>query len=282
MSKAQFNRVAVFGVGLMGTSFALALKQRQLAKTILGWDKSKSHLKTAEKLGAIDQGWNRLVPDLWDVDLIVLALPVQYTIEFLKRIPEGLVLDLGSTKASFAKAAKLRSPKLQVVPCHPMAGKAESGPKAAEGDLFVNRTCFIVNADFVQKTSLKKISDLWKSLGSKVHFVSAKEHDSIVAKVSHVPQLIASALVGGVAGEKNAKALVNKFASSGWKDTTRIASSDVQMWEEIVFDNDREVLKHLKKVRQQIESVEGWIQKGNRSRFRNWFQKVSAFRKSVK
>ncbi|MCL2658129.1 MAG: prephenate dehydrogenase/arogenate dehydrogenase family protein [Betaproteobacteria bacterium] len=246
-----FRRVVICGVGLIGGSFALALKQKGLAEEIVGLGRTQATLQRAKELKIIDSIAQDWADALAGADLVLLAMPVGQTAAALQAMkphlgPGTLVTDAGSTKRDVIEAiyTHLQEHLTQIVPAHPIAGAEHSGPDAARADLCVGRKVVLTPLEENSPEAIARVSAAWAATGGVLHIMSPQEHDRVFAAVSHLPHLLAYALVHDVAGRANAEQLFS-FAASGFRDFTRIASSHPEMWRDICVSNRHAILAEL-------------------------------------
>ena len=253
----SFNKIVIFGVGLIGGSAALALKQAQAVRHVVGVGRSLDNLQAALDLNVIDEAQSDIACALQDADVVLLATPVAQTPKILEAILPHLaantvVTDAGSTKSDIAAyveaaASQTANPQQllsQFVGGHPIAGAEKSGVTAAKADLFVGKNVVLTPNQQTAPEALEKVRQLWLSAGAKVTQMSASEHDQTFAAVSHLPHLLAFALVDDLASRPNAKQLFD-FAASGFRDFTRIAASSPEMWRDISLANREALLSEI-------------------------------------
>jgi len=254
-------RLAVIGVGLIGGSFALALKQAKAAAHVVGVGRNAANLKLALERGIIDS----IAPDpaaaARGADLILISTPVAQFAEILNGFAESLevkalVTDGGSTKRDvIAAARKALGRKIsQFVPAHPIAGAEKSGAAAAKADLFRDRRVVLTPLEENSKENISRVEAAWTACGAKVSRMNADEHDAVLAAVSHLPHLLAFALVHDVAKRENAAQLFS-FAAGGFRDFTRIASSHPEMWRDICMANRDRLLDELSRFSRKMEDI---------------------------
>ena len=250
-SRILFQKIVIFGVGLIGGSFALALKSAGAVKEIVGFSRSIETLKTAFDLNIIDRIAHDIESEIPSADLIFIATPMQQMPIILKSIAPYLnkntmIMDAGSTKMSVVLQAQkiLKSNIGLFVPAHPIAGTQFSGPKAAFKELFYHKKVVITPLCENKKEFLNKAKESWEICGAKIFELTPEIHDKIFASVSHLPHLLSFALVDELANRKNA-ALYFDFAASGFKDFTRIAASHPEMWRDICLANRHALMKEL-------------------------------------
>lgn len=246
-----FNKIVLIGVGLIGGSFALSLKKAQAAKHIVGLDRHLTSLEAAKRLGIIDSFTDDMASAVVDADLIVIATPVAQTEKILSAIypylsTNTIVTDAGSTKADVVLAARnsLQEKISQFVPAHPIAGREKNGPEAAIDDLYVGKKVVITRLEENSDQAVELVAQAWRACGAIIHHLSPKEHDQVFASVSHLPHLLAYALVDDIAAKPHADRLF-QYAASGFRDFTRIAGSSPEMWRDISLANRDAILEEL-------------------------------------
>lgn len=241
-----FQHVLLVGTGLLGASLGLALRRRGLAVTVTGWDRSPQHLAEARRLGAIAA--DRPQPDATGADLVVVATPVGAMPAMLTQLsgtlaPGTIVTDVGSTKADVVAAAASLPAEVTFVGGHPMAGRAVSGPAAADADLFAGRRWVLCPAGHspAEQAAVARLTALVRALGAEPVLRTPLEHDRQVATVSHLPQLLSSALALAAETTLAEDPAGFELAATGWQDMTRLAGSSPDMWRDICLSN-REAL----------------------------------------
>lgn len=262
----QLNKVLIFGVGLIGGSLALALKKAGVARHIVGIGRNQDSLKTALSLGVIDEVQTDIAQAMQGADIVVIATPVAQTPEILASIAphlkaDTIITDAGSTKSDIAgyvaNAAQNLTPALlsQFVGGHPIAGAEKSGVSAANADLFFGKNVVLTPNEQTSKQALSKVRALWEATGANVSEMSAEAHDQIFAAVSHLPHLLAFALVDDLANRKNSQQLFD-FAASGFRDFTRIAGSSPEMWRDISLANREALLSELEAYQSELKLLQ--------------------------
>lgn len=257
----MFKKIVIFGVGLIGGSVALALKKLPHPPHITGVGRSDHSLHEALGLGLIDTAETNIANALTDADLVLIAAPVAQTPAILRAIQPHLsantiITDAGSTKSdvmSYAKA-ELGSQFDQFVGGHPIAGAEKSGPSAAMADLYIGKNVILTPEAETDAGAVKKVAALWQACGAVVSNMSPQAHDRVFAAVSHLPHLLAFALVEDLAKRDNAE-LLFKFAASGFRDFTRIAGSHPEMWRDIALANKQALLEELNTYQQAISEM---------------------------
>ncbi len=245
----SIDTLALVGAGLIGGSFALALKQAGAVRAVLGAGRNPARLTVARELGLIDRAvdW----AEAGQADVILLALPVGETEAVLRQLaphlkPGAIVTDAGSTKANVVAAARavLGARAADFVPGHPIAGSERSGPGAARADLYRGRRVVLTPQADTRADAVATVRALWKATGAQVEMLDATQHDRIFAAVSHLPHLAAFALVDDLAGRADSE-LFFRYAASGFRDFTRIAASSPEMWRDIALANRPALLAEL-------------------------------------
>ncbi len=261
----MYEQLGLIGCGLMGGSFALALKRAGLVKRVVGYSKSPSTVEKAKALGVIDLEAPSALLAVSGSDLVLLAVPVAATESTLKAIrhlvtPHMLVMDVGSTKGDVVNVARqaLREKIGSFVPAHPIAGKESAGIDHADVDLYLGRQVILTPTDRTFKTQLQKAEAVWTALGAHVLRMSPEAHDAAYAAVSHLPHLLAFAYMNGLSAQNNAAELLS-LAGPGFRDFTRIAASDPRVWRDILLANRQEVLRQSAAFRAALHAFETCI-----------------------
>jgi prephenate dehydrogenase len=259
-------KLAVIGVGLIGGSFALALKQAKKVSKVVGVGRNAANLKLALERGVIDA----IAPDpgtaARDADLVLVAAPVAQFPAIFAALAESkaLITDGGSTKRDVIAAARKALGKkiARFVPAHPIAGAEKSGAAAAKAELFQDRRVVLTPLKENAKASVAAVEAAWSACGAKVSRMDAEEHDAVLAAVSHLPHVLAYALVHDVAKRNNSAQLFS-FAAGGFRDFTRIASSHPEMWRDICLANRDRLLQELKLYANELGSIRRLIDNGD-------------------
>ena len=258
----MFEQLGLIGCGLMGGSFALALKKAGLVKRVVGYSKSPTTTERARQLGVIDVEAPSALLAAAGADIVLLAVPVAATEATLKAIrhlvtPQMLIMDVGSTKADVVQAAQraLQSQFGSFVPAHPITGREVSGVEHAEAELYRGRQVILTPTERTLTAQLRRAEELWTQLGSRVSSMSPESHDAAFAAVSHLPHLLAFAMLSSIIGQPQADELL-ALAGPGFRDFTRIAASDPKMWRDILRANRDEVLAQSQLFKQALHSLE--------------------------
>ena len=247
----RFERVAVIGVGLIGGSFALGLKANGACGSVVGVGRNPENMQVAKARGIVDLIEEDPARAVRDADLILVSTPVAQFEALFARIapslsPTAVVMDAGSTKQDVVAAARagLGAKIAQFVPAHPIAGAEHSGAAAAKADLFVNKRVVLAPQDENPAAYIEKAAAAWQACGARIFRMSAAEHDGVFAAVSHLPHLLAYALVQEFAGRPDSARLFG-YAAGGFRDFSRIASSHPEMWRDICVANRAALLAEL-------------------------------------
>ena len=284
---ATCGRVAVIGTGLIGGSFCLALRKRGLAQHIVGVARTEETRQTCLQRGLMDEATDDPAAAAEQADLVYLASPLP-SYEAIFRIvgpvlgPDALFTDAGSVKAPVvAQAEALLPDPGQFVPGHPMAGSEESGAAHADADLFVGRPYFLTPGQHTASPLLERARALVQALGARPLVMAPEAHDEVVAAVSHVPHLVAAALVDLVASAGPSAADRQQAVGPGFLDTTRVASGPAGMWREIVAANRENVAALLAEVMQRLERVRGLIARGEWEQLEQWLSEAARWRREL-
>jgi prephenate dehydrogenase len=247
----RLKRVAIIGVGLIGGSFALALRRAMGGITIVGVDRDAQALERAAALGVIDMVAESVSEAAQGSELVVVAVPVRAVGPVLHDValalaPDAVVTDVGSTKAEVTRVAReeLRAAFPRFVPGHPIAGREASGVEAASAELFRGARVVLSPTKETAPDALELVRSCWEGMGARVAELDAARHDEILAAVSHLPHLLSFALVSEITGRPNAAELFS-FAAGGFRDFTRIAASSPEMWRDIALQNRAALLAEL-------------------------------------
>jgi prephenate dehydrogenase len=246
------NKIVIFGAGLIGGSFALALRQAGAVREVVGFGRSRNTLDEARRLGILDRIGADEAREVRDADIVLLATPVAQMGEIFARIAphlgaQTLVTDGGSTKGDVVQAARasLGRRLSQFIPAHPIAGAEHSGPGAARADLYQGKKVVLTPLPENSAASVARVRRAWEACGAVVSELTPQQHDEVFAAVSHLPHLLSFALVHDLA-QRNNRDLLLSFAASGFRDFTRIAASSPEMWRDISLANRDALLREVK------------------------------------
>ncbi|MBC8436268.1 MAG: prephenate dehydrogenase/arogenate dehydrogenase family protein [Candidatus Omnitrophica bacterium] len=255
-----FNKIAIIGTGLIGGSLALAIKKKGLAGEVVGVSRKKATLLSARKAGAIDRG-SRNLSIIKGADLVVLAIPVDTIIDLAPRIRRFidrncLVTDVGSTKERIVSSLNKIFPNY--VGAHPLAGSEKRGILNASPGIFKGSLCILTPTAKTASAALTKINLLWKRVGAKVVFLTPAMHDRILAFTSHLPHIIAFSLISAIPDK------YLPLSSTGLRDTTRIAASDDEIWEKIIFSNREQIINSISAFESSLSRIKRAVQRKDR------------------
>jgi prephenate dehydrogenase len=263
------NRLAIIGVGLIGGSLARALKRKRACKSVVGYGRDTARLQKAVDLGVIDEYSLTVANAVKDADVVVLATPLSATLSLLQSMRGYLrdnvvVTDVGSAKGSVVDDARKTLDKLlpRFVPGHPIAGKETSGMEASVADLFEAHRVILTPLPETALSALDTVTKMWELTGAEVVQLSIEQHDQILAATSHLPHLLAYALVDCLAGMQDQDEIF-KYAAGGFADFTRIASSHPRMWSDICLANRKQLLQALDNFDQYLGTIRNAIENDN-------------------
>ncbi|HHL40207.1 MAG TPA: prephenate dehydrogenase/arogenate dehydrogenase family protein [Deltaproteobacteria bacterium] len=285
--KVFFEKVTIIGVGLIGGSMAMAMKQKGMAGSIVGVGRGLENLEKAVELGAVDTFTHNIEDGVRDADLVVVAVPVLKVVPVIKRLAGSLkrgaiVTDVGSVKRAIIDDVEDELPEgTYFVPGHPIAGTEHSGVGAAFPELFKDRKCILTPTERTSQHALGKIQALWTEMGSVVVIMDPVTHDRALAAISHLPHIIAYSLVNTVADVERYEEDILSYSAGGFRDFTRIASSSPEMWSDICAMNRDFILDMLGSFKKRIESMEELIEKGDLKALREDFERAKSIRDSL-
>ncbi|MCL1960380.1 MAG: prephenate dehydrogenase [Desulfovibrionaceae bacterium] len=280
----MFEQLALIGCGLMGGSFALALKRAGLVRRVVGYSQSSATTERARALGVIDAAAPSAPLAVTGADLVLLAVPVAATENTLKSIreqlkPDMLVMDVGSTKRDVVDAAR-RALKQDVglfVPCHPVAGREVAGVEYADADLYNGKHLIITPIERTLAPKIEQADALWRALGCNVARLSPEQHDAAFAAVSHLPHLIAFALMNSIAAQPEGAAFLS-LAGPGFRDFSRIAASTPQVWRDVLVANREEVANQMRHFQQALAELQARIDAGQTDELERLINRASRAR----
>jgi len=255
------RKVVIFGVGLIGGSFALALRKAGAVGEVVGFGRSATTLESAKRLGILDRIGSHAAAEVGDADLVLLATPVAQMADVFARIAphlgaQTLITDGGSTKGAVVAAARanLGDKLTRFVPAHPIAGAELSGPQAAVAELYAGKKVVLTPLPENAPEAVARVRQAWELCGAQVSELTPQQHDEVFAAVSHLPHLLSFALVHDIAQRDNREQLLS-FAASGFRDFTRIAASSPEMWRDICMANREVLFDELGRYIQELESL---------------------------
>lgn len=280
----MFEQLGLIGCGLIGGSFARALKRAGLVKRVVGYSKSPTTTQRALQLGVIDVEAPSALLAVSGADIVLIAVPVAATEATFKAIRhlitlKTLVMDVGSTKRDVVDAARrtLRDNVVAFVPAHPIAGREVAGIEHADADLFTNRQVILTPIERTSDSHVARATQLWTAIGAQVVRMSPQAHDAAFAAVSHLPHLVAFALMNGIAQQAEGESYLS-LAGPGFRDFSRIAASDPQVWRDILLSNREELLAQSQLFQQQLQRIERLITDGNGDALANLIEQASKAR----
>ncbi|NKJ06306.1 prephenate/arogenate dehydrogenase family protein [Rhizobium sp. SG741] len=288
MSGVQFDRIALIGIGLIGSSIAHDIKRLGLAKEIVISTRSAETLKRAEELKLGDRYTPSSAEAVKDADLVIVSVPVGASESVAKEImahlkPGAIVTDVGSTKASVIAQMQPHMPaNVHFIPGHPLAGTEKSGPDAGFAGLFEGRWCIFTPIPGTDEAAIRKLRHFWETLGSRVDEMDPEHHDKVLAIVSHLPHLIAYNIVGTADDlETVTESEVIKYSASGFRDFTRLAASDPTMWRDVCLHNRDAILEMLSRFSEDLASLQRAIRWGEGDKIFELFTRTRAIRRSI-
>ncbi len=288
MTQPMFQRVALIGIGLIGSSISHAIRRKGLAREIVGSARTKTTLDTALALGLIDKGYGSAAEAAEGADLIILSVPVgacgPIAAEIAPHLAPGAILtDVGSVKAQVVRDMAPHVPKgVHFVPGHPIAGTEQSGPEAGFAELFDGRWTILTPEKHTDAAAVEKLKTFWEALGAKVEVMDPQHHDMVLAITSHLPHLIAFNIVNTAEHlERVTDKEVIKFSAGGFRDFTRIAASDPTMWRDIFLGNKDGVLEMLRRFSDDLAELKAAIESGDGDRLHSRFTDARAVRRGI-
>jgi len=279
-----FPKTAILGVGLLGASFSLAVKKKGICSHVAGFGRSRENLERAKSLGILDVVSPDPASACSDADLVLLAAPAGSFVELIKQARPAfkkgaIVTDVGSVKGDLvAELERLMPPGVHFIGSHPIAGSDRSGIDSAHADLFCDALCIVTPTERSDPSALKNVMDLWSGLGSKVLSLGPAQHDRVYAAVSHLPHLIAYAMVNTVS---DLDASYLSYCGQGFRDMTRIAASSPDIWTDISLLNRHNLIEMIALFRENLNRMQGHLETAEADALRQEFLRASAARKSI-
>jgi len=278
----KFKKVVIIGPGLIGGSIGINLHKLKVANTIIGVARHKLTISQAKRAGSISEGSLNLRKAVVGADLVILATPVRaienILVQIRDKVAKGcIIFDVGSTKKEIMQITDKIIPRdIYFVGTHPMAGSEKTGASYARGNIFKNSICFITKTKKTNNTALIKVSSLWKKMGAKTVMITSGVHDKIVAQISHLPHLMSVILVDSVRED------FLRFASTGFKDTTRISAGAPGLWCDISLSNRAEILKAIGVFEKKMADLKKSIKNGKESALIKYLERAKKKRESIK
>ncbi|NGO53517.1 prephenate/arogenate dehydrogenase family protein [Mesorhizobium camelthorni] len=284
----MFDKIALVGIGLIGSSLARVIRREKLAGHIAISTRSAATLERAEELGLGDSYSTDAAEAVKEADLVIISVPVGSSGEVAAQIAPALkagaiVTDVGSTKRSVISQIEPHMPgNVHFIPGHPLAGTEKSGPDAGFADLFENRWCIFTPLPGTDAAALEKLSEFWRRCGSNIDTMDPEHHDMVLAIVSHLPHIIAYNIVGTADDlEAVTKTEVIKYSASGFRDFTRLAASDPTMWRDVCLHNKDAILEMLARFSEDLASLQRAIRWGDGEKLFDMFTRTRAVRRSI-
>jgi cyclohexadieny/prephenate dehydrogenase len=284
----EFERIAVLGIGLIGSSICHAVKKFGGAKDVVGHAKSAETRKVALELGLVSKVFENPADAVKGADLVILCVPVGACGSIAAAMgaaiePGAIVTDAGSVKGAIVRDCAPHIPKhAHFIPGHPIAGTEQSGPRSGFADLFQNRWCILTPLPGTDEAMVAKLENFWQRLGSKIDRMSVEHHDLVLAMTSHLPHLIAYNSVATAADlEEVTQSEVIKFSAGGFRDLTRIAASDPTMWRDVFLNNREAVLEMLGRFMEELSMLQRAIRWGDGETLFNLFTRAREIRKGI-
>ena len=282
-----FARVAVIGLGLIGSSVARAVRQAMPTARLTGHDADPDVRAAALRLDLCDDVADTAGAAVTDADLVILCVPVgaigAVAAGIAADLPADVVVtDVGSSKGSVARALAEALPGVAIVPAHPVAGTERSGPEAGFASLFQGRWCILTPTDASPPEAVERVSAFWRRLGAQVELMDPDHHDRVLAVTSHLPHLIAYTIVGTASDlEEVTRSEVIKYSAGGFRDFTRIAASDPTMWRDVFLSNREAVLDMLQRFSEDLSALQRAIRWGDGDTLHDLFTRTRAVRRSI-
>jgi cyclohexadieny/prephenate dehydrogenase len=288
MTALRFERVALIGIGLIGSSLARVLRRKKLARVIAACARRAETLDKVRALALADEVTDDPARAAKGADLVMLATPLSAYAEIGRRIasalaPGAVLSDVGSVKQAVIRDLEpLLPPGVHLVPGHPVAGTELSGPESGFAELFQDRWCILTPLPGGDAAALERVTALWEAAGMKVVTMDAEHHDKVLAITSHLPHLIAYTIVGTATDlEESLKSEVIKFSAGGFRDFTRIAASDPVMWRDVFLNNREAVLEMLQRFSEDLTALQRAIRWGEGDKLQDLFIRTRAIRRSI-
>ena len=283
-----FSRVALIGIGLIGSSLAHVIREKKLAAEITGYARSEATRTKALELGLVDRIYPTAAEAVADADLVILCSPVgtygALAAEIAPALKPGAILsDVGSVKGAVVKDVLPHVPAdVHFIPGHPIAGTEQSGPESGFAELFINRWCILTPLPNADAAAVEKLASFWRACGSNVEMMTPEHHDLVLAITSHLPHLIAYNIVSTAADlEEVTSSEVIKYSAGGFRDFTRIAASDPTMWRDVFLNNKDAVLEMLGRFSEDLSALQRAIRWGDGDTLFNIFTRSRQIRRSI-
>ncbi len=283
----MFRRMVIAGVGLIGGSLALAVRKHGLVEEIIGFGRSEKNLRLAQRRGIIDTYFNRVGEIPQGTDLLIFGTPVKATVSLAKSFlpglePGSLISDVGSVKAQIVREMdRLLPSQISFVGAHPIAGSEQWGAQAALPELFSGRRCILTPTRKTDPKPLKKMVQLWRRVGAQVEIMDPVLHDKVLGVVSHLPHVLAYALVNTLSRTKLDSVDLKDYCAGGFKDFTRIASSRPEIWRDICLLNRQAITKGMGNYIKRLEQLRKWVRDGKGDLLEMEFARANEVRRQI-
>jgi len=283
-----FHQITICGVGLIGGSLALIAREKNLIDRAVGLGRTLVNLEVARNRGMIDLATQDPVEAAKGADLVMLAVPIRTMPAVLRAMiphlpPHAVITDVGSVKGWVVRELEpMLKPGMSLVAVHPIAGKETTGAEAADRELFVNRRVIVTPSKTSTPDAIDKIEQLWRATGAHVETMDPDTHDRILARSSHLPQMVATALGASLRDERVAGKLAAEYGAGGLRDTTRLAGSSTEIWRDICFTNRDAIVEALKTFAATFEEFQEIIEAGDEEKFAALFDRGRAMREHLK
>ena len=283
----MIRRVAIIGLGLLGGSIGLAIRERAPEIATTGFDADPNVRAVARDRGLVTEVCDTPGDAVAEADLVILCVPVgamgDAAAAFAGSLPQGaIVSDVGSSKRHVADALAQALPGHTIIPAHPVAGTEQSGPEAGFATLFTNRWCILTPPVDADPDAIEALSNFWRGLGARIEIMDAEHHDLVLAVTSHIPHLIAYTIVGTASDlEEVTRSEVIKYSAGGFRDFTRIAASDPVMWRDVFLSNKTAVLEMLGRFTEDLTALQRAIRSGDGDTLHDLFTRTRAIRRSI-
>jgi prephenate dehydrogenase len=283
-----FHQITICGVGLIGGSLALVAREQKLIDRAVGLGRTLTNLEVARNRGMIDLATQDPVEAAKGADLVMLAVPIRTMPALLAAMiphlpPHAVITDVGSVKGWVVRELEpMLKPGMSLVAVHPIAGKETTGAEAADRGLFVNRRVIVTPSKTSRPEAIDKIEQLWRATGANVETMDPDTHDRILARSSHLPQMVASALAASLKDERVAGKLAAEYGAGGLRDTTRLAASSTEIWRDICFTNRAAIVEALSTFDATFAELRKTIEDGDEEKFAALFNRGRAMRERLK
>ncbi len=275
----EFPKITLVGVGLLGGSVGLAVKQRGMAGQVTGYVRRVESVEECLATGAVDEATQDLEAAVTGASIVILCTPVGDMEELAAQLKphlsaDAVITDVGSVKASVVHVVESVLPRF--VGSHPMCGSEKAGVAHARGDLFEGAACAITPTDQSEPTAVETVSNLWTALGSNIIVLTAEDHDAIVARTSHLPHVLATALVNTVVGQLSEGEA--EFLGTGFRDTTRLASGSPNLWRDIALTNAEAIIASINGLQNELQKLQAALHARDAAQLEAFFAKGQTLR----